>query len=225
MVLLAMRHLIQLSYYIWELHLTLSHPILLPLIHSPTLNTAPLNWNRLKRNFLKGVVVFTASPRDGFRNIVFIKTLYLFLLLKVILLLPVFLRLHSEFWELVSGPSLKQVIFNFFELDLFGHSPIVQLAICFLIIICGLVFRPNYFISTLVFLVYFNFSRINIIINDGSDKVLNLLLFLTILLSNSPRLTSKNFKVLQTVLIRGGVILIKLQIIFIYFYPNISQIL
>lgn len=193
----------------------------------PILDIPLLNWNSIKLTVSEISVAFSSQTLEAKVRInLFIKILYAFLLLKIILLLPVFFEIHQAFWvnEQITNPSLKQLIFNFFQCQLWGQRLYPQLIISIFIIATGLIFKPNYIVAILVFLVFFNFYRILTLINDGSDIVLIVLLFLAVFLSSKPRFNSRIPSIYQNAVINGAVILIKVQITLIYFYSGLDKL-
>jgi len=116
------------------------------------------------------------NKQYSFRIEIFFKGWYLILLLKVLLLGPLFGDLY-RFAELNN-----QIFFPYSVLPEARYIKIILI----LVLIIGLYFRRNYFLSLLIFLLYIPYYRIVHPIVNGSDLVLSSFLFLGIFCNNIP---------------------------------------
>jgi hypothetical protein len=94
-----------------------------------------------------------------------------------------------------------------------------------LFFVVGLVVKPNYFTTVIFFWLTFNLYIINLPFANGADLVLFMLALWCIPISTWPRFVSETAAIIQRAGHNAGVILCKLQIVFIYFVSGWDKLL
>ncbi len=154
--------------------------------------------------FQKYYTDFFDKPYSG-RIEIFFKGWYLILLCKVILLGSLF---EDLYWF---AQATNQIHFPF---TLVQNHLMVSISLV-LVLLVGLFARRNYFLSILIFLLYFGYYQIIHPIVNGSDLVLSFFLFLGIF-CNNPRVKSNWLGPLQMAIVNSCVLIGQLQIAFMY---------
>jgi uncharacterized membrane protein YphA (DoxX/SURF4 family) len=156
---------------------------------------------------------------SSFHFELFQKLLRGFLLVKIIFLLPVITTIHhhhaypssSIIKKLLFFPSLtdQNIAFLFFII-----AGVIILSLFF--------FRSSYYTNALVWWLSVNISHFAEAVNNGSDYVLNLMLFLSIPLNNKGLL--KKWEPIQKFIIPITVLTIQLHLGLIYFHSGYDKL-
>jgi hypothetical protein len=149
----------------------------------------------------------------------FVKTLLLYLILKIILSWKASLVIaHVITFDPIDSVLIRLI---FIPDLIFSKSPELFLGIGIALSIIN-VFRPNYILSGLLFWYLVNYFRIHYALVNGADIVLVTLFFLSIGLSIYPRW--KRWEGLQMLLFNGSSLMIKIQIAIIYLVSGVDKL-
>jgi len=160
--------------------------------------------------------------RNGFWISVFCKSLYCYLIFKIVFI-----------WNAV------ETIFNYFPytprswwtyaiyapLSLAHPHPKVFL-VCFLIIlIIGLLIKINYVTAILICWCSISLSRLGLPAANGSDLVLNLFLLLAVVMPVTPSSKHLNIKSIQKHISVIGVLLVQIELTLVYFLSGYDKLM
>ena len=152
---------------------------------------------------------------------VFCKSLYGFLVLKIIFLWPVLSGSQRYFpFEFTTGLQYgiyAPIKFAQYDLTMFIVSTLVLLVL-------GLVLKINYVTSALIFWLSFNLSRLAQPVVNGSDYVLNLFLFLSIFLSTTPVFKPETLRNKQMIISNFVFLFCKIQLVLIYLLSGFDKL-
>jgi hypothetical protein len=156
------------------------------------------------------------------RTVLFCKTLYLFVLLKLWISWPVI--------ELVAANIPVKAkswlgVFLFAPNQLWAINPIFFVVFFSSILLISIFIRLNYISAFLIFWFSVCLSKFLFPILSGADLVLNLLLVLGVSLPVFPVIKWKGLEDYQQLLSAFGVLLIKVQIGLIYFLSGYDKLL
>lgn len=121
---------------------------------------------------------------------IFCKSLYGFLILKVIFILPVTANL-VYFYPLNIDSTLSSILYA--PLLLFQLSNNLFFGLFLVLLVGSLFLKLNYVAAFFIFWFSFSLSRLTLPINNGSDSVLNLFLLIAILLPTNPGFISSKW--------------------------------
>jgi len=161
------------------------------------------------------------AKNAGKTSVIFCKSLYSFLILKIIFLWPVlqemvkyspykFVSWRSHFFY--APIKLAQA-----NLDLFLVAGLVLLAI-------ALVVRVNYFTALLICWLSFCLTRLTGFLASGSEQVLNLFLLLSLFLSQRPVLKTETLRSAQVIISNFAFLLCRIQLALIYAVSGVDKL-
>lgn len=149
------------------------------------------------------------------------KSLYGFLVLKILFLWPIIGSI-TENAPYKVGPGLRQVIL--FPLTLLTPHFHWFLALFLVLLLISLVVRINYISSILIFWFSLSLSKLIIGVANGSDLILNIFLFISIFLVTTPRFKSKALFEYQILVSNAALLLGQIQIALIYLLSGYDKL-
>jgi len=172
----------------------------------------------LLSNYLNSFLRFLNNEKSEKAITYFSKSLYIFLLLKIIFLAPVlsdvikYLPFKSEsvFYDILFVP-IKLAQFNLW----------LFISIIISLIVVGLVIKINHYTAILIFWFSFSLSRLIQPITNGSDSVLNLFLFLAIFFN----IISISQKDVRLIISNFAILFCRIQLALIYFLSGYNKLL
>lgn len=153
----------------------------------------------------------------------FIRGLFLFALLKVVLyasLVPDVLA-GSGF----ATPSNPLAWVLFLPLQLTGIDVWVFLAAVIIVLLTCLVLRPNYITGLVLCFIVFNVFRFALPVVNGSDYVLIVLSLWALALPLYPQAKGEKVRIVQQTASNVAVVMIRLQVVLIYWVSGIDKLL
>lgn len=161
------------------------------------------------------------SYRNGKVIALLTKSLYLFLVLKILFLWPIINDIIANS-ALQFGPGIRYVIFAPLALM---KIDIQFFLIAFLVVlILGLFFNPNYFSAVAIFWFSISLSKLIATVANGSDLVLNIFLFISIFLATTPKLPSGKLSQLQSLISNSALLLSQIQLALIYLLSGYDKL-
>ncbi len=157
--------------------------------------------------------------RNKFISSLLCKSLYLFLILKILFLWPIITDIAENAAPQI-GTGIRSLIF----LPLVVAKPNYQvlMALFLAILIFSLIIKINYFSGIFIFWFSLSFSKLIFSVANGSDLILNIFLFIAIFLSTTPRF-SWGIQY-QIILSNAALLLGQVQIALIYLLSGCDKL-
>lgn len=170
-----------------------------------------------KTSFLNYIL----TKRERLPIAVFCKSLYAFLILKILFLWPVLAEgqryFPHEFPSLLHKIIYAPVTLAQYNLTVFLTGILILLAV-------GLLVRINYVIGALVFWFSLSLTRLAYPFVNGSDYVLNLFLFLAIFLAVVPAFKKESLREAQYIVSNFSLLVCKIQLCLIYILSGFDKL-
>ncbi|MEP2668458.1 MAG: hypothetical protein ABJH04_05675 [Cyclobacteriaceae bacterium] len=151
------------------------------------------------------------------------KSLYLFLILKILFLWPILSDI-IEFTSYKVGPGIRQLVFLPLVLtkSYFNEEWFLGLFIALLLV--SLLIRTNYISGILIFWFSLSLSKLIFSVSNGSDLILNIFLFISIFVVTNPNFNSKKLLQFQIIISNAALLLGQIQIALIYFLSGYDKL-
>jgi hypothetical protein len=159
-----------------------------------------------------------SAPTQAFRLLT--SAIYIFLLLKVLFLLPV-ARDMVSYYHYHSASILKQLLVA--PGIMARQFPVSFLIIAAMLIVLLLFVKRTYYFNALGFWISINVTSLSEPVANGSDYVLNLMLLLSIPLTSKPLVPK--LKAWQPLFFNFAIVLIQFHIALIYFLSGFDKLL
>ncbi len=172
----------------------------------------------LRSTYYATFVRFLNSEKNERAITIFCKCLYVFLLIKIVFLVPVLSDIMQDM-PLKSEPWIQSILFAPAKLAQFNSWLFLGLFICFIAL--GFFIKTNHYITILIFWFSFSLSRLIQPIMNGSDLVLNLFLFLSIFFN----VVSISQKEIRLAISNFAVLFCRIQLALIYFLSGYDKLL
>lgn len=172
----------------------------------------------LRSTYYATFVRFLNSEKNERAITLFCKCLYVFLLIKIVFLVPVLSDIMQDM-PLKSESWIQSILFGPAKLAQFNSWLFLGLFIC--LIALGCFIKTNHYITILIFWFSFSLSRLIQPIMNGSDLVLNLFLFLSIFFN----VVSISQKEIRLAISNFAVLFCRIQLALIYFLSGYDKLL
>ncbi len=172
---------------------------------------------RLVRLYYNIFLQFLKSDNQGKTITFFCKSLYGFLLLKILFLAPALTDIIS--YLPLRHSWLQSILFAPAALAQFSSWLFVSLFICLLAL--GLAIKINHYTAILIFWASFSLSRLGQGFMNGSDLVLNLFLFLSIFFN----VVSISQREIRLAISNYAILFCKIQLVLIYLLSGYDKLL
>lgn len=162
------------------------------------------------------------QKHEGLAIAIFCKSLYVFLVLKIVFIWSV-LPENLQYFPYEFQSLLHYIIYA--PINLAQYNASVFLLLMLTVLLAGLVLRVNYVTGVLILWLSFSLTRLGFPLVNGSDYVLNLFLFLSIFLSVTPAFKSESLRSKQQVISNFTFLVCKIQLCLIYVFSGFDKLI
>lgn len=166
---------------------------------------------------------FTFNKREPLAALVLLKALYLVALAKLLNVWVASDVVFADFSKAIPESWLTRIILSGSTLGGSNIDLFVGIFAAFLVF--ALVFRPDYRINIVFFWFELNYFRMLHPVSNGSDYIMLALAILAIPLASRPGYASARFQIVSTGLFNFSRIMIKIQILSVYFISGWDKLI